>query len=40
MPDAKTVWLIRGRLKVLNLADDLFAGFYLQLGFHANQING
>ena len=31
VPDAKTVWLFRERLKGLNLVDVLFAGFHLQL---------
>jgi len=30
VPDAKTVWLFRGRLKGLILIDVLFAGFHLQ----------
>jgi len=28
VPDAKTVWLFRERLKGLNLVDVLFAGFH------------
>ncbi|MGO9737156.1 MAG: IS5 family transposase [Desulfomonilaceae bacterium] len=31
VPDAKTVWLFRERLKELNLVDDLFAKFHEQL---------
>ena len=30
IPDAKTVWLFRERLKGLNLVDVLFAGFHQQ----------
>ena len=30
IPDAKTVWLFRERLKELNLVDVLFAGFHQQ----------
>jgi IS5 family transposase len=32
VPDAKTVWLYRERLKALNLMDVLFARFHEQLG--------
>ena len=33
VPDAKTVWLFRERLKGLNLVDVLFAGFHQQLAY-------
>lgn len=34
VPDAKTVWSFRERLKVLNLVDELFARFHEQLAGH------
>ena len=34
VPDAKTVWLFRERLKELNLVDELFAKFHEQLAMH------
>jgi IS5 family transposase len=34
VPDAKTAWLFRKRLKGLNLMDVLFARFHLQLAVH------
>ena len=34
VPDAETVWSFREQLKVLNLADELFARFDEQLASH------
>ncbi len=34
VPDAKTIWLFRERLKELNMVDEMFAKFHEQLAMH------